>query len=355
MESLLEHRGPGGPWRRSLASAVTGFSRVALGSLAALGSVGALVWHVPSGDGALQNEPLQVASAGFKELQTAAAVRRVPTLDVVPAVAKVGQVVVVSATGLPGGIDVELELCGDAGLGGSPDCSGAGSVVRATSQAGSFATPFTLSATPVPCPCAIVASSPSTSLSLRAPVTVLGAPVAPLTKPTPAPANLPLVVSSAELGGAASWWSYFGVPPVRVLTLTISNPAPVAVAAPALVVAVAPQGSRSEAGSERAVALGTLPAGSRRTYKVAIGFPALATGGYQVEGYLGGAPSRPLFILGASFFPWGLLVLALLAFQVLVVKIHGALRERIWLRRLRSTRAMQQSGAAEQHDATYLA
>ena len=355
MESLLEHRGPGGPWRRSLASAVTGFSRVALGSLAVLASLGAVTWPVATGNGPLQNESLQVAPTGFEELPTAAAVRRVPALDVVPAAAKEGQVVVVSATGLPRGIDVELELCGNAGLGGSSDCSGAGSVVRATSQVGSFTTPFTMSAPPVPCPCAIVASSPSTSLSLRAPVTVLGAPVAPLTKPSTAPAHLPLVVSSAELGGSASWWSYFGARPVRVLTLTISNPAPVAVAAPSLVVAVAPQGSRAGAGSERTVALGTLPAGIRRTYKVAIAFPAVAAGGYQVEGYLGAAQSRPLFILGASFFPWGLLVLALLAFQVLVVKIHGALRERIWLRRLRSTRAVQQSGAAEQHDATYLA
>jgi len=251
----------------------------------------------------------------------------------------VGDVVVVTASHFPPSIDVTLESCGDDALGGSADCEGAGSVARATSRTGSFVAPFVMSLPPVPCPCVIAATSPSLSGEVTVPVAIPGAPSAPLGAPPPPSSKLPLKVVSASIGGGSSWTSYFGFPETRSVQVEVSNPSRVAVAGPSIVVVVRDSAGRP-VGSSSAVSLGTLAPMSVRTYELDVHLPALAIGSFEVTGSLASPSAPSVFQLQTSSYPWGLFALALLAFQVVVLRIHSSVKERLWLRRLRRAKRL---------------
>jgi hypothetical protein len=279
-------------------------------SLAVLGAVG-----VPSGLAAPAGPTHSQSNPGG------------PVVAVSPSTVAPGQTLEVSGYNFPAGIGVTVQLCGNNALSGSPDCVLDNVGSGGTGSGNSFTIPLVVSIPPVPCPCVAMVSSQRMSSTPTSPVTIVGAPVAPIKPPvSAATVTQPLQVLNAQLSGNGPWYSWFGGMAQRTLNLTVHNPNKGVYPHPSLVL-----GAGKSGGALSIVATSSLPSmapGATTTVHVKVVFPAFTFGGAQVVGTVGDAALMQHIKVTTTIVPWGLIVIALIILQLVFLAVRNALRRR---------------------------
>jgi hypothetical protein len=240
-------------------------------------------------------------------------------MTVSPEAAAPGQFVYVAAIAFAPSTVFELQVCGDNALEGSADCAYAGGLTTTTSEVGHFGADLTVLMPPVPCPCVVAAFSEMLTQPITAPITISGAPTAPLSYP---PGPVKLVVERAALVGSGSLTAWFGAAPTRTLVLRVRNPSTEPVENPIVLARI----------GNTPVPVNNLPniaAGEVRTYRIPVTFPILALGNYTVVGRVGaGNGLLARFDVGVLLLPWALLVIVFAILLFLLFRLFLAIRKR---------------------------
>jgi hypothetical protein len=273
---------------------------------------------------------LGVASAGIVGLGSPASAQAAPSLTVAPSAAPVGATVVISARNFPPLIqNLQVEVCGNQGAGGSADCDQSGARNFA-SGSGIFQVNLVVTRPPAPCPCAIAAYAPSLGAPVTVPFTVIGAPTAPVVTPQ---LHTGLVINQVRLVGSNSWGAWFGAAPRRTLLLTVSNTGNVAAVSPPLVLKIGRGPNPSD--TVPSPILTTLGPRTAQTYQIPVNFPVLSFGSYTLTGQLGPSGETTGFTTATSSWPWGLIGVVLVLIQLTLVWIRNRFRDRFWMGHLR--------------------
>jgi hypothetical protein len=248
-------------------------------------------------------------------------------VGVSPPTVSPGETVQILGYDFPPSIDVTGQICGDDNLSGSQDCVLDNIGFGSTDSHGSFTISLTVAVPPVPCPCVATVSSQQLSSTPSSPLTIIGAPVTPLRPPTSAATvKEPLQIVNAQLSGNGPWYSWFGGTPRRTLNLTVHNPNQGVYPHPSLALAAGRSG-----GGLSTVSTSSLPSmapGETTTVHVNVVFPALTIGDAQVVGTVGDAALMKRIQVTTTIVPWGLIVIALVILQLILLAIRNALRRR---------------------------
>jgi 3D (Asp-Asp-Asp) domain-containing protein len=238
-----------------------------------------------------------------------------------------GQILQIEGYHFPAGIDVYGEICGDDYLAGSQDCVLDDIGFGGTTSLGSFSLSLKAAIPPAPCPCVAVVFSPQLTTTPSSPVTIVGAPSAPLTPPASAvTVSQPLRVVSAQITGNGPWYSWFGGMAHRTLVLTLQNPNKGVYPHPSLVLTVGKPGSALSTVSTSP--LPSLGPNGTTTVHVPVVLPAFAFGNVEVVGAVGDAALKAPIKETTTIIPWGLIVIAALLLQFIFLGIRNAVRRR---------------------------
>ncbi|MGW4464669.1 hypothetical protein [Micromonospora sp. NPDC004704] len=245
----------------------------------------------------------------------------------------VGDQLAVRLSGWPAG-NVQVELCGNQAQRGSIDCAVGGAASAAVLPDGSGAVALTVPAPPGACPCVIRVRPVSGGETRTAPVVVKGIPVR--TAPPAAPAPTELAASGVRITGAGSpWAALFAGPAHRTVTVTLRNSGQVPVPSPRLSLTSGRPGRTTVIVA--APPVGLLAPGQERTFDLPVTFGAPTWGRYAVRGELLGADSSEVFYAHTHSYPWGLILLPVLALVYSTV--------RWWRRTGRTAVAVEQRSA----------
>jgi hypothetical protein len=218
---------------------------------------------------------------------------------------------------------VRLAICGNNAARGSVDCDQESSSTIAPSDEGGFRIPIPVVAPPTTCPCIVQATSIALSAPITVPLAVTGVPVGPIQQLVVA--ETPLKIVSAKLTGWGPFLAWFGAAPGRMLVLIVRNPSSESVAIPPFTLT---RGGRNPDTIVRAIELGTLGAGETRTYHVPVRFDVVAIGRLSVGGEVGVPGRSATFNAGTKAFPWGLVLIAVLAVQLVLLGLRDRARRR---------------------------
>jgi hypothetical protein len=250
-----------------------------------------------------------------------------PEVVVSPGSVQPGQSVLVHGYGFPPTIDLGAQVCGNDALDGSADCALSSSQEIATTSFGQFELSMVVALPPVPCPCVVYITSGSLDITPTGPITIVGAPTAPLRKGETAAVTRPLEVRGVGLSGWGPWTAWFGASPERTMTLRVHNPNTAPYEQPPLVLRVGRPGSQGSVVSTRDV--GTLAAGETKTITVPVTLSPLSFGTEQVHGTVGFTGYTGTFSDDTVVVPWGLIAVALVLIQVILLAIRNRVRRRV--------------------------
>jgi len=247
-------------------------------------------------------------------------------VSVSPSTAAPGETIEVSGLHFPPGIGVTGEICGNDDLSGSPDCLLDETGTSSTSSDGGFGMLLTVGIPPVPCPCVAAITSTALSTTPSSPVTIIGAPVAPIRTPASAVAvTRPLQIVNAQISGNGPWYAWFGGIAQRTLTLTVRNPNTGVYPHPSLVLTAGKSGTFSTVSTSPLPSIGP---GKATTVHVKVVFPAFSFGENEVRGLVGDAALQENIQVTTTIAPWGLIVIALILLQLIFLAIRNAVRRR---------------------------
>ncbi|WP_277441196.1 hypothetical protein [Streptomyces sp. SPB162] len=151
----------------------------------------------------------------------AAAADEKPAVALSPREAKPGTEITVTGRGWKPATLLTLLVCGQNAIGGTNSCSNASGRAVTTDAKGGFTQKLPTAAPPKPCPCVVhVATVMGDSVTVDAPFTVTGHPVAELPQQSGAGR---LAVLTARLEGGGGLLTWFGSPPQRRLVFTVGN------------------------------------------------------------------------------------------------------------------------------------
>lgn len=244
-----------------------------------------------------------------------------------PSTVAPGQTLQILGYGFPPSIDVSGQICGNNNLSGSPDCVLDNVGFASTTSNGQFTMSIAVAIPPVPCPCVAVVSSSQLSSAPSSPVTITGAPVGAVQPPiSAATVKEPLQIVNAQLSGNGPWYSWFGGMPQRTLNLTVHNPNNGVYPHPSLVLAAGRSGGGLSTVST--TPLPSMAAGETTTVHVHVVFPAFTFGSAEVVGTVGDAALMQHVKVTTTIVPWGLIVIALIILQFILLAIRNAVRRR---------------------------
>jgi hypothetical protein len=267
-----------------------------------------------------------------------------PHLQATPSSVRPGGAVTVGAYDLAPLTDYQLQVCGNAGFGGSGDCNLTSTITAATSETGRFVVVLVVLRPPKPCPCVVQAtvlrgSGGLTEQQVSTPITIIGMPTATPVPPPMTGTPSGLVVDRADLAGTATWAEWFGGPPQRTLVLRLRDVGPNPVPSTPFLLRAGPAGHPTQIVSAPFVP--PLYPGQAITYRVPVTFPALAHGNYAVVGTLGNAGQTVTFTATTPLMPWGLVILLAI---VVLVALGLVVRRVVRSRRDRRTRRSRTLG-----------
>jgi len=268
--------------------------------------------------------------AAFTGLSASAQTTLVPRLSAVPSSGPPNASTAVSGYDLAPLTDYQIQVCGNAGFGGSSICDLTATATAATSETGHFVVFLVVGRPPVPCPCVVKATPLKGTGGLNqgivsTPITIQGVPIRP---PVPPPANgnpSGLVVDRAELVGSRTWAEFFGDSAHRTLILRLRDAGPNLIPSTPFVLHAGPAGNPTQIVGAPFVP--PLRPGQVVSYRVPVTFPPLAHGNYVVVGQLGNTGQIVTFRATASLMPWGLvIVLAVILLVALGLIIRRIVR-----------------------------
>jgi hypothetical protein len=268
----------------------------------------------------------------------AAATGQLPRLEATPSSVQPGGTVTVGAYDLAPLSEYQIQVCGNAGFGGSADCTLASTITAATSESGHFIVVLVVLRPPMPCPCVVQATilrgtGGLTEQQVSTPITIIGVPTATPVPPPVTGTPSGLVVDRADLAGTATWAEWFGGPPQRTLVLRLRDAGANPIPSTPFLLRAGPAGHPTQIVSAPVVP--PLYPGQAITYRVPITFPALAHGNYVVVGNLGNAGQTVTFTATTPLMPWGIVILVAM---VVLVALGLVVRRVVRRRRERRTR-----------------
>jgi hypothetical protein len=241
-----------------------------------------------------------------------AAAEEEPYAIVLPALATTGQFVEVLGGGFRPQSLVVVELCGKPSDVLSAPCDPSTAVNVAADPAGRLTARLRVNPPGSGCPCAVRISSTTELVIAEAALSVDGVSGASggLTQ---------LAVSGAgqvEVVGVAivtddSWRSRFGGPNRPEVEFTVEHSGGQATRGITVVVAYGTDGQLDR--QSQRVEVGPLGPGDRRSLRVPIDLGAMAWGPFEVQVSTVGSTPAPSDVVGASAYPWGLIVVVVLA------------------------------------------
>ena len=253
-----------------------------------------------------------------------------------------GESVVVNGSGWTLGA-VNVQVCGNGGLGGSPSCDMPTSRNAQANSAGDFSIMLEIAPPPRPCPCVIVARGLTNEENAVTPIAIEGHPVADRT-PVKGPEDAGTTVSLAiSLRGERSWGDYFGTGPTRQLSLRITNTGRMATGAGTVDVSVGKDFPPTGFGS--VVDFESIAPGETRIIEVELTLDVFAYGDYWVAAVMNSPRVGAATGTTTSSFPSGLL--ASLVALVLLIDVAVIRRVR---RRARANREDLAAEAAAKQD-----
>jgi hypothetical protein len=251
-----------------------------------------------------------------------------PTATVGAGAANVGDRILVQGNGWPARTLVHLELCGNLAIDGSADCALTAAFDAGVGQGGSFSILLGVGRPPTNCPCVVWVTDASTVYEARVPITIAGIPVSDVKGQVALPdISKQLQVSGAKIRGHGSWTSWFGAGSRRVLIVSVKNVGSYPIH-DAILSLTFGKGANPN-GFVRAPSLGTLDPGVSKTYTTPVGVDAFSIGRYTLKGQVSAFGNPLVFRTGISARPWGLLVVALIAAQLLLLVVRNRLRRRL--------------------------
>ncbi len=245
-----------------------------------------------------------------------------PEMTVSPSSAVVNQTVMVTATGLPPGSIYQVQICGQNAVQGSPDCAGVGSSTTQADSRGVLSTPLQVVFPPTQCPC-VVAAFPTTIASpLTTAISIQGASTsAPIAAPQTPVSHL--VVVHAAFVGSTPFKQWFGFQATRTLAVTLHNTG----TAPASQLHLFASLGSTPVVSQRLG--GALAPGQIFTYNVPVTFPAFSVGNQSLNGHIvTGDGQNVSFKASVSIWPFGLVVVALIIAQMILLAWRNVVRRR---------------------------
>jgi hypothetical protein len=237
----------------------------------------------------------------------------------------IGDELLVTGQGWPKGATLIVELCGQGGIHGSVDCDVTNQRTAGVGPSGTFSTALTTGRPPSPCPCVVKATDQTSHIAATAAISVAGIATVPITEDDP-DAVRRIEVSEIQVTGDRSWTELFGAPSPRVLDLTLVNTGAVAVQRPALTVAWG-KGS-APTGFVKVPDLEPMEPGASQEVSIDLPRGALSFGQFRAVVEIQGLAEPVVAQTTSSTYPWGLVALAVLVLQLLLLRMRNRLRRR---------------------------
>lgn len=263
-----------------------------------------------------------------------------PAVQLSPAVAAIGDTVLVSGTGFSPQQLFSVTVCGGGGSGASTTCAFGDGVQTASESDGSLSTSIVVVAPPVACPCSVrIAALDQVADPVLAPLTIpdmpTDVPPAPTTVPAPS-----LSVEQTEIRVDDAWFAFIGGPSQRMLLLEVSNNGGQAVVPSAIEVRSGPPGNVTQfVAGPPPPAIGP---GETVTITIPVSFPSLSTGEQLVQGRIITAYGDTSFEASTSIRWWSAWVVPIaIVFELFLIALW------FFLRRLQSKPVADSSAVAD--------
>ena len=260
---------------------------------------------------------------GFSGMMTAggadaAEARGLPALVLSSTAVVPGETVAITGSSWPPHRLLQAQVCGGGLLAVSSDCDITHAVGFGPADNGVVATSLIVTVPPVPCPCVVLVTQLQPNAVERLPITIAGAPSAPLPAPPP-PIHQDVTISDVHVVDQSSWTSWFGAAASRELVLTVHNGGATPVR-PLLLARWEQGGSSVVITSPRAA---MLRGGGTTQIDAPFALSTFAHGQFPVMGSVTGSAFDVRFASATSTTPWGLyglaVVLAVCALLALAV------------------------------------
>ena len=242
-----------------------------------------------------------------------------------PGEAAPGEELNVSGSGWTPNARVHASICGNLALRGSSDCDLPGSRTMVTNADGDFMVRLGVAVPPAPCPCVLYVTGEGTETTVRFPVKIIGAPGAAPTQALPVQST-PGFEVSARIAGSPAWPAWFGGSAERDLVLEVRNTTEVA-RTPNLSVTWGTNDTPTHVVDVPTVE--PIDPGAVREIRIPVEVDALTIGRVHVGGSVSGAGPGAEFSTSVSSYPWGLIALAAVAVQLLLLAVRNRVRDRI--------------------------
>jgi hypothetical protein len=251
-----------------------------------------------------------------------------PQADLGGVVAAVpGEIIVVRGAQWPAATNVLVEVCGNLAGNGDADCDRTRSRSTGIGQDGVLSVSIEVSAPPSPCPCVVRVTDLRSFHRVYLPLDIPGAPIAPVTDPDLGTHDgRSLRVKDVRITDHRRVAEWFGLAPQRTVTFSVENIGTEALAE----IPVEVLSGGGEPDTSRAVlTIGDLAPGDERRTSVTVTLDTLSVGSRTLRIEAGSVGWQFSVERQTSSFPWGLLVVALLLAQLVVVWLRNRLRRRL--------------------------
>ncbi|MGQ0433197.1 MAG: hypothetical protein ACT452_12410 [Microthrixaceae bacterium] len=237
-----------------------------------------------------------------------------------------GETILITGTGWPNAATLIVELCGHGGLRGSADCDVPQQRTAGVGPSGTFSVELTTGQPPSPCPCVVKATDQSSQIATTAPIAVAGMATVPITADDVAAVRA-LEISAAEITGGHRWAELFGAGGRRVLEVTLVNTGPLAIDAPKVNVSWG-SGSNPD-GFVKPPEVDRMEPGASQVLTIPLHRSALTIGAQTAVVEVQGLGSPVVARASTTGYPWGLLAVALVVLQLLLLRLRDRLRRRV--------------------------
>ncbi len=241
-----------------------------------------------------------------------------------------GETLLITGTGWDDGSTLIVELCGHGGLRGSVDCDVANQRTAGVVPGGTFSVTLVSAQPPRPCPCVIKATDQATQESATAPIAVAGLATVPLTAEDERAVRA-MEITGISLTGNRSWTELFGSGGRRVLEFTLVNTGPIAIDSPDVNLAWGfgsnPDGFVPPPDTVR------LEPGGTQTITVPLDRDAFTIGSQTAVVEVQGLGTPVQARATTTAYPWGLLVIGVLALQLILLAVRNRVRRHLASRR----------------------
>ena len=216
------------------------------------------------------------------------------------------ETMIVRGTGWPEGT-VSVQICGNNGVNGTPDCDMPSSRTFGVGSWGVFGVKLTVVAPPAPCPCVILARSTRSEAVAVTPIVIAGHPVSD-NAPTRPPSDDGTSISlSMTITNQRSWRDFLGFGPRRHVQLTLTNTGTKETGTGTIDIAVGKDSPPTGFGATESFA--SIPPNESVTIDADLTLEAFAYGDYWIQADVRAIRANATTAQQTSTFPSGLLAL----------------------------------------------